>query len=264
MVHLRCDFYSEALSLSTSMTVILPQSTTTQIGMAGRAGEGPPPVLYLLHGLSDDDTTWQRRTSIERYVAPLGLAVVMPQVHRSFYTDQAYGGRYWTFLTEELPALVGTLFRVSERREDTFVAGLSMGGYGAFKWALRQPERFAAAASLSGALNVAGMRTGRVRPDDPRLYDRVFGEREVAGGPDDLIWLLGQQEVRNLPALYLCCGTEDELFDSNVTFRDACADAKVPIRTAFAPGAHEWGYWDTKIQDVLGWLPLSGAPSPVL
>ena len=182
MVHLRCDFFSEALSLSTSMTVLLPQRTTTQIGMEGRTTDGAPPVLYLLHGLSDDDTIWLRRTSIERYAAPLGLAVVMPQVHRSFYADQAYGGRYWTFLTEELPELVGSLFRVSDRREDTFVAGLSMGGYGALKWALRQPERFAAAACLSGAVDIAGLRTGRERPEDPRMFERIFGDRDASAG----------------------------------------------------------------------------------
>src|SRR5436309_41301 len=99
MAHLRCDFFSEVLGLSTSMTVLLPQRTTTQIGMAGAARADGHPVLYLLHGLSDDDTTWLRRTSIERYVAPLGLAVVMPQVHRSFYSDEVHGGRYWTFLS---------------------------------------------------------------------------------------------------------------------------------------------------------------------
>src|SRR3954454_13731935 len=128
MALLRCDFFSDVLGLSTSMTAILPQSTSAQIGMSGSVGGGLPPVLYLLHGLSDDDTTWLRRTSVERYVAPLGLAVVMPQVHRSFYTDQAHGGRYWTFLSEELPAVVNSFFTVSDRREDTFVAGLSMGG----------------------------------------------------------------------------------------------------------------------------------------
>ena len=84
MALLRCNVFSESLSLSTAMTVLLPQRTTTQIGLAGAVRDGAPPVLYLLHGLSDDDTTWLRRTSIERYVAPLGLAVVMPQVHRSF------------------------------------------------------------------------------------------------------------------------------------------------------------------------------------
>jgi S-formylglutathione hydrolase FrmB len=256
MVHLRCDFFSEALSLSTSMTVLLPQRTTTQIGMEGRTPEGPPPVLYLLHGLSDDDTIWLRRTSIERYAAPLGLAVVMPQVHRSFYTDQAYGGRYWTFLSEELPELVGSLFRLSDRPEDTFVAGLSMGGYGALKWALRQPQRFAAAASLSGAVDVTGLLTGRVRPEDPRLFERVFGHGEVAGTPDDLHWLLGQAEATTPPPLYVGCGTEDALIGDNRAFVDACSAAGIPVTSDFGPGDHDWAYWDARIQDVLGWLPI--------
>jgi putative tributyrin esterase len=256
MAHLRCDFFSDALSLSTSMTVILPQQTTTQIGMEGRTPEGPPPVLYLLHGLSDDDTIWLRRTSIERYVAPLGLAVVMPQVHRSFYTDQHYGGRYWTFLSEELPQLVTSLFRVSDRREDTFVAGLSMGGYGAFKWALRQPERFAAAANLSGAVNITGLRTGRERPEDPLMFERIFDGKEINGTPDDLHWLLGQADVATVPSLYVCCGTEDALIDDNRAFADAASAAGIPLESSFGPGGHDWAYWDTKIQDVLAWLPL--------
>ena len=257
MVHLRCDFFSEALSLSTTMTVVLPQETTTQIGMAGHTRQGAlPPVLYLLHGLSDDDTIWLRRTSIERYVAPLGLAVVMPQVHRSFYTDEAYGGRYWTFLSEELPALVGSLFRVSDRREDTFVAGLSMGGYGALKWALRHPDRFAAAASLSGAVDVTGLRTGRVRVEDPRLFDRVFGDQPVAGTADDLRWLLGQAESVTLPALWVGCGTGDPLYADNERLVAACTEAGIPVTASFLPGEHDWDLWDRQIQQVLAWLPL--------
>ena len=159
MALLRCDFFAETLGLSTSMTVILPQETSRQIGMAGAAREDVP-VLYLLHGLSDDDTIWSRRTSIERYVAPLGIAVVMPQVHQSFYADEVHGLPFWTFLTEELPELVHGFFRTSTAREDTFVAGLSMGGYGAMKWALREPHRFAAAASLSGALGLSDQHGG--------------------------------------------------------------------------------------------------------
>jgi S-formylglutathione hydrolase FrmB len=256
MAHLRCDFFSEALALSTSMTVILPQATSSQIGMTGQASQEPPPVLYLLHGLSDDDTIWMRRTSIERYVAPLGLAVVMPQVQRSFYTDEAYGGRYGTFLTEELPALVASFFRVSTRPQDTFVAGLSMGGYGALHWALRQPERFGAAASLSGAVNVAGLRTGRVRAEDPRLFDRVFGDAEVAGSEHDLFALLERARADELPPLFLCCGTEDPLYPDNRAFEAACAQAGASLRTRFGPGQHDWSYWDAEIQQVLDWLPL--------
>ncbi|SDT30899.1 S-formylglutathione hydrolase FrmB [Microlunatus soli] len=255
MAHLRCDFYSDALGLSTSMTVLLPQQTRTQIGMAGTASDAPPPLLYLLHGLSDDDTTWLRRTSIERYAAPLGLAVVMPQVHRSFYHDQAYGGAYQTFLTEELPALVHSMFRVSDRPEDTFVAGLSMGGYGALHWALSKPERFAAAASLSGAVNITGLRTNRPRPDDPRMFERIFGDQPI---PDsaDLFALLSSIDVAECPALYVGCGTEDALEPDNRKLVRAIEDAGLPVRTSFVPGEHEWGLWDAEIRQVLEWLPL--------
>ena len=256
MALLRCDFFSDVLGLSTSMTVILPQRTSSQIGMAGRAGDAAPPTLYLLHGLSDDDTIWLRRTSIERHVAPLGLAVVMPQVHRSFYADEVHGHRYWTFLTEELPDLAGSFFRLSDRREDTFVAGLSMGGYGAFKWALGQPHRFAAAASLSGALDMAQRRAAGERwEEDPHMLARIFGDRPVAGTGDDLLWLLDRAGAE-LPRLYLGCGTEDPLYQENIAFRDACEGRGIALTVDFGPGEHEWGYWDAKIQDVLAWLPL--------
>ena len=240
------------------MTVILPQQTSGQIGMPGTATEADPPVLYLLHGLSDDDTIWLRRTSIERYVAALGLAVVMPQVHRSFYTDEARGLNYWTFLTEELPVLVGRFFRVSDRPEETFFAGLSMGGYGALKWALRHPDRFAAAASLSGALNIAGEQRAQGWPQDRAFADRVFGHRTVSGSDDDLLALVSRPDLSGAtcPQLYQCCGTEDELFDDNVRFRDACVERGLTLTVDFGPGEHEWGYWDAKIQDFLAWLPI--------
>jgi S-formylglutathione hydrolase FrmB len=259
MALINCDFFAESLSLSTSMTVIVPQQTSSQIGMTGSAaGPAGAPVLYLLHGLSDDHTIWLRRTSIERYVAPLGLAVVMPAVNRSFYADEVHGNAYWTFLSEELPELVASFFRVSTRRADTFVAGLSMGGYGAFKWALRQPERFAAAASLSGALDLAGMAGREVRSGGRDL-------RTVFGGPpgpgDDLLALLRATPPDALPALHVSCGTEDFLYEDNRTFLRAAADAGVECTVDFRPGEHEWGFWDEEIRTVLDWLPLS--PSQV-
>ena len=255
MALLRCDFFSEVLGVSTSMTVVLPQRTSSQIGMAGSAGTGPHPTLYLLHGLSDDDSTWTRRTSVERYVAPLGLAVVMPQVARSFYCDEAHGGRYWTFLSEELPAVASGFFPLSQRREETFVAGLSMGGYGAVKWALRDPQRFAAAASLSGALDVARL----VREDEPdhvALWDRVFGAGSPEGSPDDLFRLLADAAADDVPPLYLCCGTADPLSGDTSRFAEAARGAGLPVTVDIGPGEHEWGYWDARIQDVLAWLPL--------
>jgi putative tributyrin esterase len=253
---INCDFFSDVLGLSSSMTVILPQETTSQIGLEGSARPGGAPVLYLLHGLSDDHTIWLRRTSIERYVAPLGLAVVMPQVHRSFYTDEYAGNRYWTFLSEELPALAHSFFNLSDRREDTFVAGLSMGGYGAFKWALTRPERFAAAASLSGVLDVSPFQS---IDDANGLLWQVFGPDPIEGGTHDLFALLANAADRDtpLPALYACCGTDDPLVGATTRFAEAAARRSVDITTEIDAGGHDWAYWDRKIQTILTWLPLA-------
>lgn len=256
MARLRVDFFSETLGMSTSMTVLLPERAAGQIGQTNAdADASAPPVLYLLHGLSDDDTIWTRRTSIERYAAERGLAVVMPQVQQSFYTDEVHGLPYWTFLTQELPDLVHSFFRVSTDRADTFVAGLSMGGYGAMKWALRQPERFAAAASLSGALAVRHP-SPSADPDFARLMQRIFGDGPTEGTDDDVIHLIRRAAPNGLPSLYVACGHEDFLFPANEWFIAEAADAGVPLTVRLGPGDHEWSYWDAQIQDVLAWLPL--------
>ncbi|MEV4351580.1 alpha/beta hydrolase family protein [Actinoplanes sp. NPDC049596] len=245
MALIRVDFASEVLELDTSMTVVLPED-----------GPDRPPLLYLLHGLTDDDTAWTRFTSIERYATERGLAVVMPQVHRSFYADEAYGLRFWTFLSDELPRLVHRFFRVSGQPHQTYVAGLSMGGYGAFKWALRQPERFAAAASLSGALDVAYLQAHDDRPHIRALMDRVFAGTATEGTDDDLFELLRGPGEK--PRLMLRCGTEDYLVKQNERFVGACADAGVTLDAAFTPGDHNWAYWDREIQTVLDFLLTPG------
>ncbi len=264
MALLSCDFFSDVLGLSTSMLVILPQGTNRQIGMTGRAENTRFPVLYLLHGLSDDHTIWLRRTSIERYVAPLGLAVVMPRVARSYYTDMAHGLAYWTFISEELPRIAAGFFPLSQRREDTFAAGLSMGGYGAFKLALNHPGRFAAAASLSGALDPLAVTR---RLDDParnREFGDIFGDLgTLAGTGGDLYQAATTLAAsgRPRPLLYQCCGTEDFLIEDNRRYRDHLREINYDVTYEESPGTHEWGYWDSRIRDVLAWLPL--APQPL-
>lgn len=264
MALIECKFYSEVLGLNTSMTVILPQQTTTQIGMSNVSRGNLHPTLYLLHGLSDDDSIWLRRTSIERYVAQMGIAVVMPQVHRSFYTDMAAGGQYWTFISEELPALARSFFPLSAKREDNFVAGLSMGGYGAMKLGLRKPEDWAAAASLSGALDMAhNFLNGEDPAQKTKEYVQIYGDKDIAGTSEDLLWLLKEVDRSKgpKPLLYQCCGTEDFLYEDNQTFRKACSKTKLSLTYEEGPGEHEWGYWDTKIRDVLNWLPLGKVKS---
>jgi S-formylglutathione hydrolase FrmB len=261
MALIECNFYSHVLGLSCTMSVILPGPAAPSA-----VPPAPPfPTLYLLHGLSDDHTTWQRRTSIERYVEQRRLAVVMPAVHRGFYTDMAAGGRYWTFISEEVPAVARMYFPLSDRREDNYAAGLSMGGYGAFKLALTYPERYAAAASLSGAVDVVRLHRAEVAAGG-REYQRIFGpEAALAGSPNDLFHLAEQlaQRPRPWPALYQWCGTGDGLYEDNVRFHRHLDRLGIPITYSDGPGLHEWAYWDAQIQQVLDWLPSADSgPRP--
>jgi putative tributyrin esterase len=188
------------------------------------------------------------------------MAVIMPNVHRSFYTDMAHGGRYWTFVSEEVPALARSIFPLSAERADNFVAGLSMGGYGAFKMALAHPERFAAAASLSGAVEIRDA-VNEDNPDqDPEWLDMmrsIFGAdlKKVADGPDDLRTLARQAaQSSQKPRLYQCCGNEDFLYRNNLSFRDFVRNLPLDLTYEEGPGEHTWAYWDKMIQRVLTWM----------
>ena len=134
MALIHVDFFSEVLGMSSQMEVILPQETEGQIGIGHVEKQSKYPVLYLLHGMTDNQTIWTRNTSIERYAAEHGIAVVMPNAHLGWYTDMKYGFKYFTFISEELPELCERFFPcISGETKDRFVAGNSMGGYGAFK-----------------------------------------------------------------------------------------------------------------------------------
>ena len=251
------NFFSETLGLMSSMYVLLPRRT-----LAEMKNKRTPKyrTLYLLHGHSDDHTAWQRYTSIERYAEDLNLAVVLPAVHLSFYNDMAHGGKYWQFISEEVPTFVRDIFPLSSKREDNYVAGLSMGGYGAFKMALTHPECFVAAASLSGAVDLSEVVS--VKKEDPENkawleeMRTVFGDlSKVAASKHDLFTLAKRVSKGSVkPRLYQCCGTEDDLYPQNVRFRDAARKLPLELTYEEGPGEHNWAYWDKMIQNVLAWM----------
>lgn len=252
MALLETHCFSQTLGMSISFMAIIPQQTgNNQIGMKGSERPGPFPTLYLLHGLSDDHTIWCRRTSIERYVSERGLAVIMPNVHRSFYTNMKYGERYFDFVADELPQLARGFFHLSEQRKDNHVAGLSMGGYGAFKIGMRRPDTFSSAASLSGVLDIANIERWYKNGNGK---DHIFGSPEEVRGTEDDLFHLIEHPGKIRPKLFQICGTEDFLYQDNEKFLEAVQSSDWEHSYYEESGGHSWDFWDRNILRVLDWI----------
>ncbi len=260
MPRIECSFYSEILSKVVSMTVLLPQEPIDKLK---QKKEHKYPTLYLLHGFSDHHNTWSDSTSLQRYVEGRGLAVVMPAVDNSYYTDMVYGGNYWTFLTEEILMKSRSMFPLSDKREDTFVAGHSMGGFGALKWGLNKPETFKAIASMSGVADMV-YHLENVRKEDSdktRALNLVFGEGDISHTENDILWKLERlaRSEEKSPMIYQTCGTEDFLYEHNVRFSKKSIEVNYSTTTEFMSGDHNWEFWDAAIQRVLNWLPIKNS-----
>lgn len=245
MALIQCDFYSNVIGMDMSLNVIIPNTRY--------AGEKKPEkVLYLLHGRSDDYTKWQRFTRVEAFAEQYQICVVMPAAHRSFYTDMASGERFYTYISQEVPQVARALFGFSEKKEDNFIAGLSMGGYGALKIAMRNPERFAATASMSGVTDI--FRFMRENTDSVELKS-IFGDITQVRPEDDL-FALAKKTVEQKSALqfYLACGTEDYLYQDNIKFRDFCAEIGLNHIYEEGPGEHNWTFWNEYIEKIMKWI----------
>ena len=250
MAFLEMKIHSDALGHGVSVNVIIPQYNETIIGMNGTEEVATYKTLWLLHGLSDDHTAWMRRTSIERYAADRGIAVVMPCVDRSWYADTAYGAKYFTFITEELPGICRKMFRgMSDKREDNFIGGLSMGAYGSVKAAYTYPERYFGCIGLSGAYDIVEMARNLV--SDEAKY--IFGcddPDELNGSRNDVFHLVkcAVEDGKELPRTYMWCGHSDFIHSSSEKMHQVFTDLGVEHIYETSEGDHSWGYWDTFIQ----------------
>ncbi len=252
---MNCHYYSPVLRRNTLINVILPTPDE----------EAEPvlqdvKVLYLLHGMHGDANSWVHFSNIERYANKAKIAVVMPSVNNSFYQDMVHGERFFTYVAEELPRFIQGLFPVSRRREDTFLAGLSMGGYGAYYIGLSRPEKFGAIASFSGALDLAYRYTRAAEEGTPAAFyvDDCFGDPMTVPGSDRDVLALYEKAAKKgpLPRLYQSCGTADFLYDMNRHAHQALTALGAKITYRETPGmAHEWDFWDSEIHWLLeNWL----------
>lgn len=238
----------ETVKVNLPLNIILPDP-----GKLGGVAVARRKVLYLLHGLSDDASAWQRYTAIESIAALYGLVVIMPSAGRSFYADLPNGQNYFSYLTDELPGYLQKVFGLSPRREDTLIAGNSMGGYGAFKAAFLHPELYSAAASFSGVLSLAFITD---YPNDPRRgeFEYLFGDLDKMTGSehDPAAWLKrAANNPGKLPGLYIACGRQDDLYPLNKQFYAACQSLGIHVDYHEEDGFHDWFFWNAQIQRFL-------------
>lgn len=263
MAIIEVNFISKCLMRTVTFNAIIP---VDKFGpQAENAEQQPLKTLYLLHGIFGNYTDWVNGTRIQAWAEANDLAVIMPSGENRFYLDDEKSGElYGEFIGKELVEFTRKLFPLSDKREDTFIAGLSMGGYGAIRNGLKYAENFGCVIGLSAALvhdtwkdadNSAPIFTFR-----RNYYEAIFGEYDKVKGSDKdpkALLLKLKEEGRPVPKMYLCCGTEDGLVTANRDFRDFLNENGVDLTYVEGPGKHDWVFWDTYIKKVLDWLPLN-------
>lgn len=265
MALMEVNFFSKALMRPVTMNVILPADKVF-FEEETEADNKPFKTLYLLHGVMGNYTDWVTGTCIKRWAEEKNLAVVMPSGANMFYMDHPnLNENYSEFIGKELVKITRKMFPLSHKREDTFIAGLSMGGYGAIRNGLKYHDTFGYIAGLSSALITERIEN---RTDDvpffieSRAYAQsIFGNLDIVKGSDkDLKWLAEKlkREETDFPRIYLTCGMEDSLLQANRSFGEYLKKQGVSITYKECPGGHEWDFWNRSIKDVLDWLPLEG------
>lgn len=262
MAMIQVTYMSQALWRTVPVQVILPADKATLDGRL--LPERKFKTLYLLHGLHGSSMDWISRTRIIRWAEMQDLAVVMPSGDNSYYLDQEDShNRYCEFIGQELVEMTRRMFPLSDRREDTFIGGLSMGGFGAILASLTYPDTFGRVIGLSSALHMPDHLDEL--PQASRVYgESLFGPAKAAqasmNNPRVALQALVERAKKDpsvqLPKIYMAIGTEDFLLESNRAYKAYFEDAGVDLTYVEAPGDHNWDFWDHFIHEAIAWLPL--------
>ena len=255
----RMEFHAQSIMQHASFSYVLPNDVAMEEVRDPRHYERPAKSLILLHGLTGTDTDWLYGGVAQHMSIQYNLAVFMPAAGNFFYLDRGYpGGNWGTFVGEELPDYVRSTFGYCDRREDTIIGGLSMGGYGTLHTALNYPERFCAAIALSSARRIHALADGVLDGVMPTAMIRdVFGVPEKLTNSDrDPEWQYQRlkAEGRDIPTIYLAIGTEDPLYPCNQEFRAFLAEQGADFRYEDGPGDHSWFFWNEYLDRGLKWL----------
>lgn len=250
------NVYSSSMLMETQLQAILPQDGRRYVW------DRRPRTLILLHGLSDNASTWVRLSSIERYAERYNLAVIIPEVQRSWYQDMVYGQSPYTYIAKELPQMISKLFRTATDRESLMIAGWSMGGYGALKCALSFPDSFSCCGALSGAydlnllINAAGTEGA---PDVLKGLGKdmkgIFGHEMEIPESANIEWLIKKSYgQKGLPDIYMSCGRQDFLYPVFDKVRMLCRSSLVKYKDEEFMGGHEWEVCDRAVEHMLDYF----------
>ena len=270
MAHMTFTYFSRALGMEVRLEAVLPDLYRTPF-------EGKLPLLLLLHGMSDCESSYMRLSALEQHARAHRMAIVMPATHMGAYTNQYAGSRYFDFVSKELPEVCAAYLPVYTDRAHTWAAGLSMGGYGALKLGLACPQRFSRIAVMSAGCDRAALlpkaceKVGTledlyaireaIAPQEfgsMMQFLATFGSRErFAKDPLNNLFLLAQEAAKeeNLPAIRMWCGAEDELaIEPNRRFHQHLEALNIAHTYIEDHGKHDWFYWDSHLPAVLAWL----------
>ncbi len=263
MAFIHMNLISTSLMRTVPVNVIIPADKPALPGMSVRENK-PYKTLYLLHGVLGSYVDWINGTRIQRFAEMNDLVVVMPSGENSFYVDMPGGNdNYGEFVGKELVELTRKIFPLSHKREDTFIGGLSMGGYGAIRNGLKYHETFGYIIGLSSALITEDL-AERNEDDKVMFYEtkafaeRCFGDlkelQKSDMNPKYLVQKLKKQKIE-FPKFYLACGREDGLLPKNEEFMKFLKENEIDVTYETGLGAHEWDFWDTYIERAIQWLP---------
>ena len=265
MAYLQMSILSQSLMRTVPVNVILPVDKLVFPGMPPRE-EKPYKTLYLLHGVFGSHIDWINGTNIQRWAEENNLAVIMPAGENMFYVDlEASHNYYGEFIGRELVDMTRKMFPLSRKREDTYIAGLSMGGYGALSNGLKYHETFGCIAGLSAAAIIDDIDK---RTDDVPVFiesrqylESIFGDlSKVEDSDKNPKWLARKLAAGNavLPKIYLACGLQDFLLSKNQDLQNYLKELGYDVTYDEMPGGHDWDFWNCQIKKVLDWLPLEG------
>lgn len=251
---IRCEFPSDTLHTYVHVTVLLPKKMKTPLEEPKQ--KDTYPVLYLLHGALDHGDSWIYHTELADLVDEKEIAVILPSVGNSFYLDEPEGMSFFSYLTEELPDYLGRIFPLSKKREESFVGGLSMGGYGSLYAALRKPEKYGKAFSLSGAVDISRA-ASFVSVCGAGLPEPLRDRKTLPGGEYDLFALLERVRPEAMPPVLLACGTDDFFIRSNRKLSRELERRGIRVQLHTAPGGHNWDFWRVWLRHAFDFLVQS-------